>query len=68
MLSSHGHDLMQILEINQVVGFVLSYLHLVLLAYFSGFLLSEALIGWFLESLFQKKGIISVWATTDITR
>ena len=48
----HGHDLMQILEINQIVGFVVKYLHPVLLVYLDGFLPSKALIGCCLESLF----------------
>ena len=46
----HGHDLMQI--VNQIVGFLVNYLHPVLLVYHGGFLPSEALIGWLLESLF----------------
>ena len=44
----HGHDLMQILKINQIVGFVVDYLHPVLLVYPD----SKALIEWPLESLF----------------
>ena len=47
---SNGHDLMQIL--NQIVGFVVNCLHPILLVYHGGFLPSEALIGWLLESLF----------------
>ena len=62
--------LIQILEINQIVGFVVNYLHPVLLVYLDGFLPSKGLIECCLESLFEKKGIIvlSVWATTDNTK
>ena len=43
---------MQILEIDHIVGFVVSYLHPVPLVYLGGFLLSKALVGWLLEHLF----------------
>lgn len=60
---------MQILKINQVIWFVASYLHPVLLVYLGGFLPSKTPTGWLLEHIFWiKKNYSSVWATTDITR
>ena len=58
MFFYHEHNLMQISEISQIVGFVVSYLHLILLIYPGRFLFSKAPIEWLLESLFSKKGII----------
>ena len=52
MFSYHGHDPMLVLKINSVVGFVASYLCLVLLGYLGGFLYSKALTGWLLGNLF----------------
>ena len=52
---------MQILEINWSVGFVVNYLHSVLLVYLDGFLPSEGLSEWLLKSLFWKKGIIILY-------
>ena len=43
---------MQILDIDQIVGFVVNCLHPVPLVYLGGFLLSEVLIGLLLEQLF----------------
>ena len=50
MLFYHGHDTMQSIKINPVVGIMVNYLHLVLLVYLGGFLLSKALIRWSLEN------------------
>ena len=55
MFLYHGHYLMQILEINQVIWLVASYLHPVLLVYLDGFLPSKALTGWLLEHVFWGK-------------
>ena len=46
MFFYHGHDLMHILEINQIVGSITFYP--VLLVYLDRFLSSKALIGWLL--------------------
>ena len=54
----HGVSLTQSLKINLIVRLMISYLHLVLLGYLGGFLLSTRLIGWLLGNLFQKKAII----------
>ena len=53
MFFYHGYDPMQILEVIPVVGFVVNYLHPLLLV--SGFLLSKALIGWPIENFRKKK-------------
>ena len=70
MFLYHGHYLMQILETNQVIWLVASYLHPVLLVYLDGFLPSKALTGWVLEHVFwgKKRNYSSVWAATDISR
>ena len=52
MFFYHEHNLMQILEISQIVGFIVSYLQPILLIYLGGFLFSNALIAQLLESLF----------------
>ena len=48
---------MQIFKINQIIGFLVDYLHPVLLVYPDGFLPSKAQIERPLESLFWKKRI-----------
>lgn len=52
MFFCHGYDPMQILAVIAVVGFVISYLHPLLLV--SGFLLSKALTGWPVEKFREK--------------
>ena len=41
----HWHGVIQILEITQIVGFVVNYLHPMLLVYLDGFPPSKVLIG-----------------------
>lgn len=44
MLFYHGHNLVQILETNPLLGFMVNYLCAGLTVYLGGFLLSKALI------------------------
>ena len=67
--SCHGHDLLQILKIKQIIGFVVHYLYQGLLVYPKEFLPLQGSHRMVLRKfILKEKNYSSVWSSTDITR